>query len=72
VQDRMQENGAELLAWLEAGAYFFVCGDAKRMAVDVDRALHDVIACHGAKSVAGAAEYVKELKRQKRYVRDVY
>ena len=72
VQDRMREHGAELFRWLEEGAYFFVCGDAKRMAADVDRALHDVIATHGGKSADDAAAYVQELKRQKRYVRDVY
>ena len=72
VQDRMREHGAELFGWLEQGAYFFVCGDAQRMAADVDRALHDVIASHGGKSAEEAATYVQELKRQKRYVRDVY
>ena len=72
VQDRMREHGEELFRWLEAGSYFFVCGDAKRMAADVDRALHEVVATHGGMSEADAAVYVQELKRQKRYVRDVY
>lgn len=72
VQDRMREHGAELFQWLEAGGYFFVCGDAKRMAADVDRALHDVIATHGNFSAEKAKEYVNRLKLQKRYVRDVY
>jgi sulfite reductase (NADPH) flavoprotein alpha-component len=72
VQDRMREHGAELFRWLEAGGYFFVCGDAKRMAADVDRALHDVIATHGSVSADKAKEYVNRLKLQKRYVRDVY
>jgi sulfite reductase (NADPH) flavoprotein alpha-component len=72
VQDRMRENGAELLRWLEDGAYFFVCGDARRMAVDVDRALHEIVATHGGKNDDQAALYVQDLKRQKRYVRDVY
>jgi sulfite reductase (NADPH) flavoprotein alpha-component len=72
VQDRMRENGAELFRWLEEGAYFFVCGDARRMAVDVDRALHEIVAAHGGKTADEAALYVQDLKRQKRYVRDVY
>ena len=72
VQDRMLENGAELFAWLEQGGYFFVCGDAYRMAKDVDQALHDVIRIHGNKTATEAAEYVNQLKKDKRYVRDVY
>ena len=72
VQDRMREHGAELCRWLEEGAYFFVCGDAQRMAADVDRALHEVIATHGGKSPDEAKVYVSQLKQQKRYVRDVY
>jgi sulfite reductase (NADPH) flavoprotein alpha-component len=72
VQDRMLENGAELFAWLEQGGYFFVCGDAYRMAKDVDQALLDVIRIHGNKSATAAAEYVNQLKKDKRYVRDVY
>jgi len=72
VQDRMRENGAELFAWLEQGGYFFVCGDAYRMAKDVDKALHDVIAAHGKRSEQQAIDYVNQLKKDKRYVRDVY
>ncbi len=72
VQDRMREAGAELWAWLEKGAHFYVCGDAKRMAKDVDAALHDVIATHGGKSPEDAAAYVNALKAAKRYCRDVY
>ncbi len=72
VQDRMLENGAELYAWLEQGGYFFVCGDAYRMAKDVDQALLDVIRIHGQKSVSEATDYVNQLKKDKRYVRDVY
>jgi sulfite reductase (NADPH) flavoprotein alpha-component len=68
----MREQGEELWKWLEAGGYFFVCGDAKRMAADVDRALHEVIEQHGGKSADEAKEYVNRLKLQKRYVRDVY
>jgi len=72
VQDRMRENAAELWAWIKGGAHFYVCGDAKRMAKDVDVALHDVIALQGGKSPAEAAEYVKAMKKEKRYQRDVY
>lgn len=72
VQDRMQENGAELFAWLERGGYFFVCGDAYRMAKDVDKTLHAVIAEHGSMSAEDAESYVNKLKKEKRYVRDVY
>lgn len=72
VQDRMRENAAELWAWLQGGAYFYVCGDAKRMAKDVDAALHDIIAQQGGLQAAAAAEYVKQLKKDKRYQRDVY
>lgn len=72
VQDRMRESGAELFKWLEAGGYFFVCGDANRMAKDVDTALHEVIAQHGNMSADQAAEYVKELAKSNRYERDVY
>ncbi len=72
VQDRMREAGGELWEWLERGAHFYVCGDAKRMAKDVDNALHDTIAKHGSRSVEEAATYVKDLKAAKRYARDVY
>jgi len=72
VQNRMLENGAELWNWLEAGAHFYVCGDAKRMARDVDAALHQVIQSAGAKSPEAAAAYVQNLKSTKRYQRDVY
>ena len=72
VQDKMRENAAELWAWLEKGAYFYVCGDAKRMAKDVDQALHDIIAEQGGLPIEKAQEYVKQLKKDKRYQRDVY
>jgi sulfite reductase (NADPH) flavoprotein alpha-component len=72
VQDKMRENGAELWAWLKNGGYFFVCGDAKRMAKDVDVALHDVIVQHGGMTTEQAVEYVKQMKKDKRYQRDVY
>ncbi|MBX7123555.1 MAG: sulfite reductase subunit alpha [Opitutaceae bacterium] len=72
VQDRMRENAAELWAWIESGAYFYVCGDAKRMAKDVDQMLHSIIADKGGMTLEAAAEYVKQMKKDKRYQRDVY
>ncbi len=72
VQDRMRENAAALWQWLQGGASFFVCGDAKRMAKDVDLALHEIIAAQGNLTPAAAADYVKQLKKDKRYQRDVY
>jgi sulfite reductase (NADPH) flavoprotein alpha-component len=72
VQQRMTEAAAELWSWLEAGAHFYVCGDASRMAKDVDLALHQVIETAGKKSPAEAAAYVASLKTTKRYQRDVY
>ncbi|QBR49308.1 sulfite reductase subunit alpha [Erwinia sp. QL-Z3] len=72
VQSRMLEQGAELFAWLEQGAYFYVCGDASRMAKDGDKALYEVITQFGGMSVERAADYVDQLKKEKRYLRDVY
>ncbi|HYD82742.1 MAG TPA: sulfite reductase subunit alpha, partial [Opitutus sp.] len=72
VQHRMLENAAELYAWLEQGAHFYVCGDASRMAKDVDAALHQVIELAGRKTAEQAADYVQKLKATKRYARDVY
>jgi sulfite reductase (NADPH) flavoprotein alpha-component len=72
VQDRMRENAAELWAWIKGGGHFYVCGDAKRMAKDVDVALHDVIGQQGGLDVAATADYVKQMKKDKRYQRDVY
>jgi sulfite reductase (NADPH) flavoprotein alpha-component len=72
VQDRMRENAAELYRWLEEGAGFYVCGDASRMAKDVDAALHEVLVVAGGKTADEAASYVKRLKSEKRYLRDVY
>ncbi|KVL70653.1 bifunctional nitrate reductase/sulfite reductase flavoprotein subunit alpha [Burkholderia ubonensis] len=72
VQDRMRERGAELFAWLEEGAHFYVCGDAARMAKDVDAALKAVVAAHGGMSDDKAGEYVARLAKERRYVRDVY
>jgi len=72
VQDRMLENGSEMFAWLEQGGSFFVCGDANYMAKDVDKALHSLVAEHGNKTAEQAVDYVNQLKKEKRYVRDVY
>lgn len=72
VQHRMAENATELWQWLEDGAHFYVCGDAQRMAKDVDAALHKVIETAGGKTEEEAAQYVEGLKKGKRYKRDVY
>ena len=72
VQHRIKEAGKEIYEWLEEGAIFYVCGDAERMAKDVDTALHEIIAEHGGKSAEEAAEYMEQLKKDKRYRRDVY
>ncbi len=72
VQDRMQERAKDLYAWLERGAYFYVCGDATRMAKDVETALLDVIAKGSNGTLDHAAEYLAGMKKQKRYQRDVY
>jgi sulfite reductase (NADPH) flavoprotein alpha-component len=72
VQDRMQENAAELYAWLERGAYFYVCGDASRMAKDVESALLNCIAKGSDGTLEHAAEYLAGMKKAKRYQRDVY
>jgi sulfite reductase (NADPH) flavoprotein alpha-component len=72
VQDRMQEHAAEIFEWLERGAYFYVCGDATRMAKDVELALLDAIAKGSNGTLEQAAEYLSAMKKQKRYQRDVY
>ncbi|MDB6076016.1 MAG: Sulfite reductase flavoprotein alpha-component [Verrucomicrobiaceae bacterium] len=72
VQHRMLENSAEFYAWLEQGAIFYVCGDASRMAHDVDKALHKIIETEGGKTEEEAIAYVAAMKEAKRYRRDVY
>ena len=72
VQNKMIESGAELWEWLQGGGYFFVCGDASRMAKDVDDALHSIAQTHGGLSEEEAIAYFKNLKKEKRYARDVY
>ena len=72
VQDRMTGAAGEIWKWLEEGAYFYVCGDAKRMAKDVDAALRQIVHQQGGLAVEEANEYVEKLKSDKRYRRDVY
>jgi len=72
VQDRMREHGAEMWRWLNDGAQIFVCGDASRMAKDVDAALHSVVEKHGGMDAEAAMEYVSQLHEDRRYHRDVY
>jgi sulfite reductase (NADPH) flavoprotein alpha-component len=72
VQDRMRDSGAELWAWLEAGAHIYVCGDAKRMAKDVEGAFADIAARHGGKGESDAKAYLAALRSAGRYQADVY
>jgi sulfite reductase (NADPH) flavoprotein alpha-component len=72
VQDRMREVGRDLWAWLAEGAHVYVCGDAKRMAKDVERALVEIVAQHGARTTDQAIAFVAELKKLGRYQQDVY
>ena len=72
VQDRMSEYGEPLWAWLQEGAHFYVCGDASRMAKDVDQALREIAQKHGGLSEHEARDYVQSLAAAKRYLRDVY
>jgi sulfite reductase (NADPH) flavoprotein alpha-component len=72
VQDRMREAGPELWAWLRDGAHFYVCGDARRMARDVESALAEISARAGQMSEAGARDFIAELKAMGRYQADVY
>lgn len=72
VQDRLRERGAEVFRWLQNGAHFYVCGDADHMAPDVHATLQEIVRDHGDLSQEDAAEYVKNLQREKRYQRDVY
>jgi sulfite reductase (NADPH) flavoprotein alpha-component len=72
VQDRMREVGREMWSWLAEGANIYICGDAKRMAKDVERALVDIVAQHGARSTDEAVSFVGELKKKDRFQQDVY
>ncbi|WP_298942378.1 assimilatory sulfite reductase (NADPH) flavoprotein subunit [uncultured Psychromonas sp.] len=72
VQDRLKENAAEVFKWLQDGAHFYVCGDANRMAKDVQTTLIEIISKQGKLSLEDAEEYLTELRQAKRYQRDVY
>ncbi|MEV0844849.1 bifunctional nitrate reductase/sulfite reductase flavoprotein subunit alpha [Streptomyces sp. NPDC049954] len=72
VQDRMREAGHRLWDWLDNGAYLYVCGEATRMAKDVDRALRDIAVAHGGLDEEHAEAYIRQLAADRRYVRDVY
>jgi sulfite reductase (NADPH) flavoprotein alpha-component len=72
VQDRMMGSSGELWKWLEEGAHFYVCGDARRMAKDVDAALREIVQQQSGKNAEEANKYVENLKSEKRYKRDVY
>lgn len=72
VQHRLLENAAQVWQWLEEGAYLYVCGDAEYMAKDVHQALIDIAQSQGKLSEEAATEYVNELRKAKRYQRDVY
>ncbi|WP_409438927.1 assimilatory sulfite reductase (NADPH) flavoprotein subunit [Psychromonas sp. GE-S-Ul-11] len=72
VQDRLKENASEVFAWLERGAHLYICGDANRMAKDVHQTLLDIIAEHGQLSIEQAEDYLKSLRSNKRYQKDVY
>ena len=72
VQHRMLEHAPELFQWLQDGAYFYVCGDASRMAKDVDTALQQIVQRQTGGDPDSAAEYIKSMRNAKRYQRDVY
>lgn len=72
VQHRLKEKGAEVFQWLEAGAFLYVCGDAHKMAKDVEQTLKEIIQEHGNKDASSAQEYIKHLRLEKRYQRDIY
>lgn len=72
VQDKLREQGAEVWRWIQEGAYLYVCGDASRMAKDVEQALLEIISQHGAMESESADEFLSELRLNRRYQRDVY
>ena len=72
VQDRMRENAAEFFQWLQQGAFVYVCGDAEHMAADVDSALHSIVEDQGEMTPDAAIDYIDNLRKSKRYLRDVY
>ena len=72
VQHRMLEQGAELWRWIQSGAHVYICGDAKRMAPDVNRAWQTIAAAHGGLSAEDAQQFPAQLAKEKRYHKDVY
>lgn len=72
VQDKLKAKGSEVFAWLESGAHLYICGDMQRMAKDVHQALVEIISEHGAKTISQAEDYLKQLRINKRYQKDVY
>lgn len=72
VQDKLREQGAEVWRWIEQGAHIYVCGDANRMAKDVEQALLELLAEHGGMDAEQADEFLSELRVERRYQRDVY
>lgn len=72
VQTLLEQDGAEVFDWLEAGAAVYICGDASRMAADVDRSLRRIIATHGGKSDTEVGAYIDAMVKGHRYQRDVY
>lgn len=72
VQHRLKQHGAEVFRWLQEGAVFYVCGDAHKMAKDVEQTLKEIIEEHSQKDEAFAQDYLKRMRKEKRYLRDVY
>lgn len=72
VQDRLREQSKELFQWIDSGAYFMVCGDAKRMAKDVEAALKEIIRTEGKMAPDAAQAYIRQMRKEGRYLRDVY
>ncbi|GAA0812141.1 assimilatory sulfite reductase (NADPH) flavoprotein subunit [Colwellia asteriadis] len=72
VQDRLKEQASDVFAWLERGAHLYICGDANRMAKDVHQALVEIISEHGKLTIEQAEDYLKSLRSNKRYQKDVY
>ena len=72
VQHRMLENGGELLRWIGEGAYIYVCGNACNMAKDVEGALLEILRSHGGMAEEAAQQYIRQLRKEGRYLKDVY
>jgi sulfite reductase (NADPH) flavoprotein alpha-component len=72
VQDRLKEQASDVFSWLERGAHLYICGDANRMAKDVHNTLVDIISEHGKLNAEQAEDYLKDLRSNRRYQKDVY